>query len=41
MCRDGRGVPKNLAKAKEWLGKAADAGLPEAKTELEYLALFE
>ena len=32
--RDGDGVEKDLAKAKEYLQKAADAGSPSAKEEL-------
>jgi TPR repeat protein len=35
--RDGDGVEKDLAKAKEYLQKAADAGSPTAKEELSKL----
>jgi TPR repeat protein len=35
--RDGDGVEKDLAKAKEYLQKAADAGSPTAKDELSKL----
>jgi hypothetical protein len=37
--RDGFGVAKNLAKAREWLGKAASQGLGNAVRELHILAL--
>ncbi len=33
--RDGRGVKKDLAKAKMWMSKAVDKGVPWAKKELE------
>ena len=35
--RDGQGVPKDLAKAKEYLQKAVTAGSPEAADELKTL----
>jgi TPR repeat protein len=35
--RDGFGVPKDLAKAREWLEKAASQGLGSAKIELHAL----
>ncbi len=37
--RDGFGVPKDLAKAREWLGKAASQGIGGAKIELHALVL--
>ena len=37
--RDGFGVAKDLAKAREWLGKAASQGLGNAVRELHVLAL--
>jgi hypothetical protein len=37
--RDGFGVPKDLAKAREWLGKAASQGFGNAVRELHVLAL--
>jgi hypothetical protein len=37
--RDGCGVPKDLAKAREWLGKAASQGLGNAVRELHVLIL--
>ena len=35
--RDGEGVPKDLAKARDYLSQAADAGSPEAGAELSEL----
>jgi TPR repeat protein len=35
--RDGEGVPKDLAKAREYLTKAVDAGSPSAANELKQL----
>ena len=35
--RDGEGVPKDLAKSREYLSQAADAGSPEAAAELSEL----
>jgi hypothetical protein len=37
--RDGFGVPKDLAKAREWLGKAASQGFGNAVRELHVLGL--
>ena len=37
--RDGLGVPKDLAKARQWLGKAASQGIGSAKIELRALVL--
>jgi hypothetical protein len=37
--RDGFGVPKDLAKAREWLGKAASQGIGGAKIELHALLM--
>ena len=37
--RDGFGVPKDLAKAREWLGKAASQGIGGAKIELHALVM--
>ncbi|MGP8201234.1 MAG: tetratricopeptide repeat protein [Limisphaerales bacterium] len=37
--RDGLGVPKDLAKAREWLGKAASQGIGSAKIELRTLLM--
>ena len=37
--RDGCGVPKNLAKAREWLAKAAAEGIGSAKIELHCLLM--
>jgi hypothetical protein len=37
--RDGFGVPKDLAKAREWLGKAAAQGIGAAKIELHALIM--
>jgi TPR repeat protein len=37
--RDGFGVPKDLAKAREWLGKAASQELGSAKIELHALVM--
>jgi hypothetical protein len=37
--RDGFGVPKDLVKAREWLGKAASQGIGSAKIELRALVM--
>ncbi|MGP8201409.1 MAG: tetratricopeptide repeat protein [Limisphaerales bacterium] len=37
--RDGIGVPKDLAKARQWLGKAASQGIGSAKIELHALVM--
>jgi hypothetical protein len=37
--RDGNGVPQDLAKAREWLGKAASQGIGGAKIELRALVM--
>jgi hypothetical protein len=37
--RDGLGVPKDLVKAREWLGKAASRGIGGAKIELRALVM--
>jgi hypothetical protein len=37
--RDGCGVPKDLAKAREWLGKAAAQGIGSAKIDLHCLLM--
>jgi hypothetical protein len=37
--RDGIGVPKDLAKAREWLGKAASQGIGSAKIDLHGLVM--
>ena len=37
--RDGLGVPKDLAKARQWLGKAASQGIGSAKIELRALLM--
>jgi hypothetical protein len=37
--RDGCGVPKDLVKAREWLGKAASQGIGSAKIELRALVM--
>jgi hypothetical protein len=37
--RDGSGVPKDLAQAREWLGQAASQGIGSAKIELHALRM--